>query len=148
MNKYAGYWRRLIAFFVDGVLIGLFQKFIRFYFPSQQTISNALSFSEKQANVQITSQNLGIELIIGFVPLLLFAYLVSRYAVTPGKKLMSIMVKSEDGRNLTFIQAILRELGKVVSALPLMLGFIWIFIDKKRQAWHDKFVKSVVLSAN
>lgn len=147
MNKLAAYPQRIFAFLIDGMLAGIFSRIVRFYFPEQQVIDNALTLTQKQVNVQITGHNFFIELIIGLAPLLLFAYLVSKYSATPGKKLMGIMVKSESGRNLTLKEAILRELGKIVSAFPFLLGFIWTFFDKKRQAWHDKFVKSLVVVA-
>lgn len=88
-----------------------------------------------------------VQLIIGVVPLLLMAYLISTKGYTPGKALFKLRVLKENGSKLSILAAVGRELGKVISIIPLGLGFWWIFFDKKRQAWHDKFVNSVVVKA-
>ena len=35
--------------------------------------------------------------------------------------------------------------GKIVSMLPLMLGFIWVAFDARKQGWHDKLANTVVV---
>ncbi|MBN1351073.1 peptidylprolyl isomerase [candidate division KSB1 bacterium] len=41
---------------------------------------------------------------------------------------------------------IIRELiGKIISAVPLFLGFLWALWDERRQAWHDKIAGTVVI---
>ncbi|MBI2611856.1 RDD family protein [Candidatus Gottesmanbacteria bacterium] len=147
MQKYGGYLQRFLAFLVDGLLSGVFSKFVTFFFPGQQEISNPLSQADRLTNVQTSGQNFIVQLIIGIVPLLFFAYLISSKGFSPGKAIFGLRVQKESGRNLTIGEAIIRELGKIVSIIPLGLGFIWIFFDKKRQAWHDKFVGSVVISS-
>ena len=38
-----------------------------------------------------------------------------------------------------------RQLAKIVSAIPLGLGFFWMLWDPRRQAWHDKIAATVVV---
>jgi uncharacterized RDD family membrane protein YckC len=38
-----------------------------------------------------------------------------------------------------------RYLGYFVSALPLGLGFFWVAWDKRKQGFHDKLAKTVVI---
>ena len=33
------------------------------------------------------------------------------------------------------------------SALPLLLGLIWVALDPRKQGWHDKLAGTVVVSA-
>ncbi len=40
-----------------------------------------------------------------------------------------------------------RYFGYYVSILPLMLGIIWVGIDKRKQGWHDKLAGTVVIRA-
>lgn len=42
-------------------------------------------------------------------------------------------------------QFVLRYIGYYLSALPLFLGFLWVLIDPRRQAWHDKLSRTVVV---
>jgi uncharacterized RDD family membrane protein YckC len=42
-------------------------------------------------------------------------------------------------------QLIGRYLGYYVSTIPLLLGIIWVGIDRKKQGWHDKLARTVVV---
>ncbi len=69
-----------------------------------------------------------------------------KFAGTPGKRLLRLKVLDEKtGENLTVGQAILRYIGYFPSTLVFFLGFIWIAFDSKKQGWHDKIAKSVVV---
>ena len=67
--------------------------------------------------------------------------------MTIGKKLLGIRVVKEDGRQAGFLTMLIREwIGKLVSAAVLSLGFVWILIDKENQGWHDKLMRTFVVS--
>ena len=34
----------------------------------------------------------------------------------------------------------------IISAMVILLGFVWILIDKKRQGWHDKIAGTYVVN--
>ena len=55
------------------------------------------------------------------------------------------VVDAKTGQALTTPQAIGRYLGYYVSAFALMLGFIWVGIDKRKQGFHDKLAGTVVI---
>jgi uncharacterized RDD family membrane protein YckC len=40
---------------------------------------------------------------------------------------------------------ILRFLGYFVSAFPLYLGFLWAALDRRKQGWHDKIARTIVI---
>lgn len=65
---------------------------------------------------------------------------------TIGKKLMGISVRGiADEGPIGYSRAAVRWIGRLASALPLFLGFLWMLWDKERQTWHDKFAQSVVV---
>ena len=64
---------------------------------------------------------------------------------TVGKALMGLRVLGQDGRRLTFSQALIRALGYYVSGLALFIGFLWVLADDRRQAWHDKLARTIVV---
>jgi uncharacterized RDD family membrane protein YckC len=55
------------------------------------------------------------------------------------------VVDARTGQAITTGKAIGRYLGYYVSALPLLLGFIWVGIDKRKQGFHDKLAGTVVI---
>jgi len=64
-----------------------------------------------------------------------------------GKSKMNMkVVKKATDENVTTGNMLLRELvGYNISSLICMLGYIWIFIDKDKQTWHDKILGTVVV---
>jgi uncharacterized RDD family membrane protein YckC len=67
---------------------------------------------------------------------------------TVGKRLMRIRVVDDNtGRPIGRGRAGVRHLGRIVSALPLFLGYLWMLWDPQKQAWHDKLAGSVVVPA-
>ena len=64
---------------------------------------------------------------------------------TVGKALMGLRVLGQDGRRLTFSQALIRALSYYISGLALFIGFLWVLVDDRRQAWHDKLARTIVV---
>lgn len=64
---------------------------------------------------------------------------------TLGKRVVGAIVLSETGEPLTLKQALLRNLLKILSALPLFMGFLMAAFSEKRQTLHDKFAKTYVV---
>jgi uncharacterized RDD family membrane protein YckC len=57
---------------------------------------------------------------------------------TPGMKRNQLIAVAKDGNLLDPKQAAMRGLGYFVSILPLLLGFVWMFIDPEHLTWTDK----------
>jgi uncharacterized RDD family membrane protein YckC len=55
------------------------------------------------------------------------------------QRAMAIEVRGPHRGTISFGRALGRNLGKIVSALPLYIGFLWAFISKSSNAWHDTF---------
>jgi len=67
-------------------------------------------------------------------------------SATPGKILLDIsIVDAETGGKPSNGQLIGRYFAYYISVLPLMLGFIWVGFDKRKQGWHDKLAGTMVV---
>ena len=65
---------------------------------------------------------------------------------TPGKMAISArIVDAATGKAPSSGQMVLRYLGYFVSTIPLCLGFFWIAFDRRKQGWHDKLARTVVV---
>lgn len=65
---------------------------------------------------------------------------------TIGKKVLDIrVVDFEGGGSIGYNRAAIRWLGRIVSSIPLLLGYFWMLWDKERQTWHDKMATCVVV---
>ena len=84
----------------------------------------------------------------GLFLLLYFPYFWQKSGQTPGMKLMEVkVVRDKDGGPIGWGSAILRLIGYYVSAAVFYIGYIWIFIDKRKRGWHDLIASTVVVKA-
>jgi|GEM_PF-1352518 len=68
------------------------------------------------------------------------------YGATPGKMFRSAkIVDAKTGEKPAMWRLIVRYLSYILSTIPLLLGFIWIAFDKRKQGWHDKLAGTVVI---
>jgi uncharacterized RDD family membrane protein YckC len=69
-------------------------------------------------------------------------------SATPGKMWLSMTIVDADTLGpLTPKQAIVRYLGYYVSMFGMFLGFVWVAFDRRKQGWHDKMARTVVIRA-
>jgi uncharacterized RDD family membrane protein YckC len=67
---------------------------------------------------------------------------------TPGKSALALrIVDARTGGAPSLVQLIVRFLGYFVSALPLYLGFLWAAVDRRKQGWHDKIARTIVINS-
>jgi uncharacterized RDD family membrane protein YckC len=66
---------------------------------------------------------------------------------TLGMRFQGLRVVRTDGSRLGWVRALIREIGYLISAVFLFLGFLWILVDNRRQGWHDKLAGTLVVYA-
>ena len=67
-------------------------------------------------------------------------------SATPGKMITRIkVVDAETGNKLSTGQRIGRYLAYYPATLPLFFGLIWVAFDKRKQGWHDKLARTLVV---
>ena len=79
------------------------------------------------------------------IPFLYHGFFISYWSTTPGKRVMGLKVVTTRGERLNFLHAVARELATIVSALPLMIGYLVSLFREDRRALHDLLVDTVVI---
>ena len=144
-TEYAGFWRRFAATSLDLLWGGALMLFLLY-----------LSYGDKYLEPLIgnlSDQSTALEelgepafLISNLLPALLILFFWLKYAATPGKLLFDCdIVDADTGARITPVQAVVRVFGYFIAAFPLGLGFFWIMWDKRKQGWHDKMARTVVV---
>ncbi len=93
----------------------------------------------------------GAAALIVIISFLLIAYLIVEFVFfakgkSIGKAILGLqVVSSTDGRPFRFWKMAFRECIVKSASGVLMLGYIWILIDEKNRAWHDKILDSYVV---
>lgn len=136
--RYAGFWIRLLASLVDGLIVGIpiTVVTIALVAPALATNSDSAQVNAITAPVQL----LGLVASFGY-----FVYFWSTGA-TLGMRLVGVRVA--DATTLQTIspgKAVLRYLGYLVASFCCYIGLIWAAFDSRKQGWHDKIAGTVVL---
>ena len=125
---YAGFWRRVGAAFIDSFLISIL---IGVLFGA--SFVNASIFTPEG----IVRATFTLVITVGFWV---------NFLGTPGKLLLGCQVVDADTFEvMTLKQATIRFVSYLASMLPLMLGFLWVAFDPRKQGFHDKLANTVVL---
>src|SRR6266446_8552021 len=163
--RYVGFWKRLLAFFIDTLI--LVTVFV--------TIAIAI-YGRRYVQLASQGQTLLFDVLVQVVLPAVAAILFWRFrGATPGKMLIGARIVSAKtlgppstgqliGRYFAYIISMLpgivvsvaiiataillaREDLKLWLAITplLMWGFFWIAFDKRKQGWHDKLAGTVVI---
>ncbi len=74
-------------------------------------------------------------------------FFVWYYGATPGKIMLKIKVISTiDLENPAFIYALNRAVVRIISESLFYIGFLWALTNPKRETWHDKVAKTLVVN--
>ncbi len=139
----AGFFVRLAAYIIDGILLGIVLGCIRmpfwiasFVFPNafwRQDILFTFSW---------------IDLITYAIIALYFIILTYVTGATLGKKLLNIQVISGVNEKLTKTQVVYREtVGRYLTTVLTFIGYLLIPIDKEKRALHDVLADTKVVYA-
>jgi uncharacterized RDD family membrane protein YckC len=120
----ASFFRRFGAALLDGILLGIVTGVIE----------------------AIVGRGLGglVSLAIGIA---YYGYLEGGpTGQTLGKRALGIrVVDLRSGGPIGFSRGVIRYFGRILSALPIFLGYFWMLWDSEKQTWHDKLAGSVVV---
>jgi uncharacterized RDD family membrane protein YckC len=118
----AGFWIRFGALLIDGILISIITV------PLQVGLHGA---------------GYGLALLVGIA---YYTYCEgSDRGQTIGKSACGIRVRSIDGGPIGYTRGFLRYIGRILSTIPIFLGYFWMIWDPQKQTWHDKIANSVVV---
>lgn len=151
--RYAGFWIRLVASLIDSVLIMiLVLPILEYFFANTKSVStrvfdgNGLSTFDFESTSTLTGTGQFIYILAVLVIVMLFW--IYR-AATPGKMLLGLKIVDADSLEpLSKNQGFVRYFGYYLAFLPLCLGFFWVAFDKRKQGWHDKLAKTLVIYEN
>lgn len=136
--NYAGFWIRVVAGLIDTVLILLL------VFALGWAVYGASYFESTDLIMGYVDGF--ISYILPFIITMLFWIYRS---ATPGKMILGLkIVDAESLGPVSKGRLALRYIGYYPSTIVLMLGIFWVAWDPRKQGWHDKMARTVVVKAN
>ncbi|TKC03632.1 RDD family protein [Pedobacter frigoris] len=132
---FASFDQRLLASAIDYFLLTLgyiLLVLLGFVFVEDQAARMAMAFG-------------GLPL----VPIAKFIYgslaEASSQQATIGKKLLNIKVTDLGGNQISMTNSFGRNLAKIISTAPFFFGYLYSFLNKKQQCFHDAIANTLVV---
>jgi uncharacterized RDD family membrane protein YckC len=135
---YTGLVTRALGFGVDAVIINLAAVVVA------AIVALALSLFNVPSSVDTALAVLGAIVFVVWAA----AYFVTFWSTTgqtPGARVMRFRVLAH-GR-IGPRRALLRLLGMVLAAIPLLAGYFMVLFDDRRRGLHDRLARTVVIDA-
>lgn len=139
-TQYIGLTTRTVAFVLDAAVIDLIALLV--------SVGASLILSL----FHIGNDLKDVLIVIGAAVYVLWtiAYFVvfwSTTGETPGDRFMRVRVVAAGGERIKPGRALLRCIGLLLSALPLLAGYLMILFDGRRRALHDRLARTVVVES-
>ena len=120
VDRAAGFWRRFGAAVIDALVVGIVSEILRLV-------------------LGVAGAYLGI-----LVSFAYYTYFHGSTGQTPGDAALGIrVVDIESGEGIGFARAFVRALVSIASGLVILVGYLWMLWDPRRQTWHDKAAGSL-----
>lgn len=141
LDQYASFWRRLAAFIVDILILGLVETIIL------RPLFTEGDFSFTNVNGVWVWFGSPFKLTASTIVAWLYFSLLesSGRRGTIGKIIMNVYVADMNGKQITFGAASLRYFSKFLSAFIFGVGFLMILFTDKNQGLHDLLAKTLVI---
>jgi uncharacterized RDD family membrane protein YckC len=121
----AGFWQRFGAALLDGLILAVPTVIL----------------------VLVIGQGALSQLLQTLISLAYFTYFEGgATGQTIGKRALGIRVYDfRQGGPIGYGRAFIRWISRILSTIPLLLGYFWMLWDSEKQCWHDKLAGSVVV---
>ena len=145
--EFAPHGGRLVAYIIDSIIVSIVVVIIftigAFALGSGATVEGNRVTEISSGSAIIAT----ILFLIGFlVGLLYFPFFWARGGQTPGMRPFDLrVVRDSDGGAIGWGTALLRLVGLIIAGAVFYLGYIWIFIDKRRRGWQDLIAGTIVV---
>ena len=138
---YAGFWIRVPAAIIDGVILFVISTSIDIM--SGSTFLQSIGVEESEWGTRdwvLLAGDLLIDITYSVV-------LVTKCGGTLGKLIFGLRVITADGKRLSYKHSLARALAQWVSTIPCGLGFVLAAFDSQKRALHDMMCDTRVIRA-
>jgi uncharacterized RDD family membrane protein YckC len=142
--RYGGFWIRVAAALIDGLLLFAVGYPLRLLEGSAITLL-AMDSQMPMHEMLLLRRWVRIALAIAVAWVYRAGMESSRYQATVGKIAMHLKVVDLEGRRISLSHATARYFAKGLSALSLGIGYLMVGFDEQKQGLHDRIAGTLVL---
>jgi uncharacterized RDD family membrane protein YckC/type II secretory pathway pseudopilin PulG len=136
---YAGFWKRVAAYIGDYIVLGIVGSLI-----GGAMLGSVIKTNDPQ---KVLAASLGFYALM--IPLVVLYFTVMESGAgqaTFGKRMVGIVVTDLNGQRISFLKALGRLLGKIVSGAIFYVGFMMAGFTEKKQGLHDIMAGTLVVN--
>lgn len=156
LEDYAGFWRRVVAYILDGIVLYIPSMLIEKLFhgdAAKAVLEKAALSAAGDPQLLLAAQHqyyatMWPAMVLGLaIAWIYFAVCESSaWQGTLGKLAIGIRVTDMEGRRISLQRALLRYPAKFLSAFILCIGFLMVAWTQRKQGLHDMIVGTLVLN--
>jgi uncharacterized RDD family membrane protein YckC len=154
--EYGGFWVRVAAYLIDGIILGLILGII--VVPILMKVFSSMFASVPMADPSVMDQTQITEMATGMLRTLSLISIIDMVVVggyftlleggpgqTLGKKALGLKVVTPEGERIGYLKAFARYICKIVSSAILFIGFIIAAFDSEKRTLHDRICGTRVI---
>lgn len=150
--RYAGFWLRVVARLIDGVLLWVAGQVVGGVLVAM-LIPDALGALSIEPGTAPSGEQLttllavfGIVFLASIVTGLVYDLIFLKgWSATPGKLVMGLRVRTADGGSLTVARIVGRHFAVSLSGLLMGIGYLMVAFDPQKRGLHDHFCATRVV---
>jgi uncharacterized RDD family membrane protein YckC len=156
LEDYAGFWKRVGAYILDGIILYLPNLLIMKMMggdAAQATMKQAMLAAPGDPQAMMAAyehfySTMGVAIVITTVMAWLYFAICqsSAWQATVGKLALGIRVTDLQGKRISFPRALGRYPAKFLSTIILGIGFLMVAWTQRKQGLHDLIAGTLVLN--
>jgi uncharacterized RDD family membrane protein YckC len=152
--RYAGFWIRVVASLIDGIILGVAGSAVQLLLLGSALgpftrMRQDLPPDEALAALGAMMGTLALSLLIGTaIGASYEGFFISRIGATPGKMALGLKVVRPDGGPVSFGRAVGRYFAKSLSLMILGIGYIMVGFDSQKRGMHDMICDTRVIKVD
>jgi uncharacterized RDD family membrane protein YckC len=150
-DNLASFWIRLAAFIIDTIILSFIVDILLAVLATYGVLPDIHAYANFEATITAINRMPAVERVaiqfIIYLSVILYNSIgeTSKMKGSFGKRICRLVVVDVDGDRISFPNALLRGLGKVVIMYFMGIGFLTIFFSERRQGLHDYLAKTYVV---
>lgn len=141
--RYAGFWIRLLAAIIDGIIENLLSGIVQFVLLG----SFVTQFSSERLLTEAAVRIALSSLVAVALSACYEAFFIAQLGATPGKLALGLKVVRADGGPVSLGRAFGRYFAKLLNIMTLFIGYIMAGFDSQKRGLHDMICDTRVIRA-
>jgi uncharacterized RDD family membrane protein YckC len=146
--RYGGFWIRLAAWLIDTVILGVVQTILNvtLFHPPMAAPPMITPGSDPMAVLGPMMGMIGLSMLLGTaMQAVYFTLFWGAFGATPGMLALGLKVVRPSGAPISYVRALGRYFGTVLSGLILGIGYLMIAFDSEKRGLHDMICDTRVI---